>query len=43
MEQESLFQNELQRDPLAARLRPSSLDDYVGQKHLLGKGKFFII
>ena len=39
MEQESLFQNELQRDPLAARLRPSSLDDYVGQKHLLGKGK----
>lgn len=39
MEQESLFQNDLQKDPLAARLRPSSLVDYVGQKHLLGKGK----
>lgn len=39
MEQESLFQNDLQKDPLAARLRPSSLADYVGQKHLLGKGK----
>lgn len=26
-------------DPLAARLRPASLLDYVGQKHLLGKGK----
>ena len=25
--------------PLAARLRPSDLSDYVGQKHLLGKGK----
>lgn len=39
MEQESLFQNDLQKDPLAARLRPSSLADYVGQKHLLGEGK----
>ena len=25
--------------PLAARLRPTSLDDIVGQDHLLGKGK----
>ncbi|RKI80119.1 replication-associated recombination protein A [bacterium 0.1xD8-71] len=25
--------------PLAAKLRPQSLDDYVGQTHLLGKGK----
>ncbi len=25
--------------PLAARLRPVSLDDYVGQSHLLGEGK----
>ena len=24
--------------PLAERLRPKSLDDYVGQKHLVGKG-----
>ena len=25
--------------PLAARMRPRSLDEYVGQSHLLGKGK----
>lgn len=25
--------------PLAARLRPTSLDDFVGQKHLVGPGK----
>ncbi|MGJ8521727.1 Replication-associated recombination protein A [Carnimonas sp. R-84981] len=25
--------------PLAARLRPSSLDQYIGQTHLLGEGK----
>ena len=39
MEQNSLFQNDVQKDPLAARLRPASLQDYVGQKHLLGTGK----
>ncbi len=27
------------RQPLAARLRPRSLDDIVGQEHLLGRGK----
>ncbi len=27
------------RQPLAARLRPTSLDDIVGQEHLLGEGK----
>ena len=37
MQQTSLFQNQ---DPLANRLRPQSLDDYVGQKHLVGKGNF---
>ncbi len=37
-EQHTLFENEgLQ--PLAARLRPQSLDEFVGQKHLLGEGK----
>ena len=25
-------------EPLAERLRPRSLDDYIGQKHLVGKG-----
>ena len=39
MEQESLFYDRSQMDPLASRLRPETLDDYVGQKHLLGKGK----
>src|SRR5262245_49824620 len=27
------------RAPLAARLRPQTLDDVVGQRHLLGKGR----
>jgi len=26
--------------PLAERMRPQSLDDYVGQRHLVGKGSF---
>ncbi|MTI12651.1 replication-associated recombination protein A [Sansalvadorimonas verongulae] len=26
-------------EPLAARMRPRSLDDYLGQEHILGKGK----
>src|SRR5690554_4795804 len=25
--------------PLAERLRPNSLDDYIGQSHLVGRGK----
>ena len=25
--------------PLAAKIRPSSLDEFVGQRHLIGKGK----
>src|SRR5580698_9023636 len=25
--------------PLSARMRPSSLEEYVGQKHILGEGK----
>ncbi len=38
MEQMSLFQTTVP-EPLAARLRPVTLKDYVGQKHLLGEGK----
>lgn len=38
MEAMSLFENNLSQ-PLAARLRPKTLDGYVGQSHLLGKGK----
>ena len=39
MEQLSLFDNREKAAPLASRLRPESLDEYVGQKHLLGEGK----
>jgi putative ATPase len=38
MKQQTLFQNQIQ-DPLASRLRPTSLEEYVGQKHLVAKGK----
>lgn len=38
MKQESLFSNN-QNEPLASRIRPRNLDQIVGQKHLLGKGK----
>ncbi len=38
MEQATFFENETAR-PLAYRLRPRDLDEVVGQKHLLGKGK----
>lgn len=37
MEQNSLFYD-CEKDPLASRLRPTSLQDYVGQKHLLKEG-----
>ena len=40
MEQLSLFTQETDLNaPLASRLRPQSLDDYIGQEHLMGKGK----
>lgn len=37
-EQSSLFENDLSQ-PLAARLRPRDLDEFFGQKHLIGEGK----
>ena len=37
--QDSLFQNSEGFQPLAARMRPETLDDYVGQTHLVGEGK----
>ncbi len=40
MEQLSLFTQEVSMSaPLTSRLRPQTLDDYVGQGHLVGKGK----
>lgn len=36
-----LFQRQVEEvyQPLAARMRPRTLDDYIGQEHLLGDGK----
>ncbi len=38
MNQKSLFEAHLPQ-PLAEKLRPQDLDEYVGQKHLVGTGK----
>ena len=38
MEQQTMFERE-EDLPLAARLRPRTLEEFAGQKHLLGKGK----
>ena len=38
MEQSTFFESRAPR-PLAARLRPRDLDEFVGQQHLLGEGK----
>lgn len=37
-EQPTFFEND-DMQPLAARLRPQTLDEFCGQKHLLGEGK----
>ncbi len=39
MEQLSLFDERPAYHPLASRMRPEDLDGFVGQEHLLGKGK----
>lgn len=38
-EQMSLFDTTKSSAPLASRLRPETLEEYVGQKHLVGEGK----
>jgi len=38
MEQTTFFEN-AQQQPLAARLRPETLDEFFGQTHLVGEGK----
>lgn len=37
--QQSFFDNRSLSNPLASRMRPQTLADYAGQKHLLGEGK----
>lgn len=40
MEQLSLFSEQIAlATPLASRLRPETLNDYIGQEHLVGEGK----
>ena len=39
MEQITLFDNRQETIPLASRIRPQKLEDFVGQEHLLGQGK----
>lgn len=39
MEQESLFFDEIYDAPLAERMRPKNLDEFVGQQSLIGEGK----
>lgn len=39
MQQISLMNSDNMDKPLAARMRPASLDEFVGQEHLTGKGK----
>lgn len=39
MDQMSLFDYAPKHIPLASRLRPKTLDEFVGQEHLLGQGK----
>jgi putative ATPase len=36
---DSLFAGQARHEPLAARLRPRTLEEYVGQRHLLADGK----
>lgn len=39
MEQLSLFDSREGASPLASRLRPAGLEEFIGQAHLLGEGK----
>lgn len=42
MEQDSLFSIQEDTRPLADRMRPETLDEYVGQKQLVAKGNLFV-
>ena len=39
MEETSLFKTDTANQPLAARIRPKTIDDIIGQGHLLGEGR----
>lgn len=38
-ESEDLFQAREQDEPLAARMRPRTLDEFIGQEHIVGPGR----
>jgi putative ATPase len=38
-EQQNLFRSDESEEPLAARMRPRSVDEFVGQDHILGEGR----
>jgi putative ATPase len=38
-EQQNLFQADESEEPLAARMRPRRVDEFVGQDHILGEGR----
>lgn len=41
MNQSSIFETDKNRhEPLASRMRPKTLDDFIGQQQLIGKGQF---
>ena len=40
MRQQSFFEQREYNHPLASRLRPATLEEFVGQEQLLGKGAF---
>ena len=39
MENGNLFEDSTEHEPLAARMRPRTLDEYIGQDHIVGKGR----
>ena len=39
MEQPTLFEDQISAGPLASRLRPQTLGEFEGQRHLLAEGK----
>ena len=41
MRQVNMFENTGREEPLAARLRPRTLDEYAGQQHLVGRERRF--
>ena len=36
---DTLFEQKRTQEPLAARMRPRNLDEYIGQDHIVGKGR----